>query len=450
MSKEYFTDNISDETLAKLIDETLSLEKTQKDRSIKRSLLKIVPAVAVIAFVIGLVNILPMLNGVQPPIPGNMPDEPVISAVATEPTPAPTSDTTETPATTERVLSSNEKIPHIGEIVSIDIEAINGSYIIEQSDNGTIVGFSGSGEFYDILKMDYVEETGELKISYDKEKADKIDWDKMDVSINNITIQIEPDKHKLAELKMKAMGDCVVDIYIPFEKTDIKTNGSITVNVHSTLMDEVIIRSNGPADVNLNDVQDLHININGTGDINFNNAQLCNININGSGNVKFNNSDNATLSINGDGNIDFNEAKSCNASINGSGDVVGGKVNTLIATINGSGNMGFVECDDFTAEIDGAGKITVDKVNKSVYATIQKKYGDPDGRGNIIIKSGEIETFYAYIESTNNKALIDAKNVTADTANITIKNRGTVEIGKVNGELVSDHGDESKLIMHEK
>jgi len=62
MNKEYFTDNISTETLAKLIDETLRLEKNNKNRSIKSNLLKIIPAVAAIVLIIGLINVLPIIN----------------------------------------------------------------------------------------------------------------------------------------------------------------------------------------------------------------------------------------------------------------------------------------------------------------------------------------------------------------------------------------------------
>jgi len=62
MIKEYFTDNISVETMAKLIDETLTLEKNNKSSRKKINIFKIIPAVAAILLVIGLVNLLPMLN----------------------------------------------------------------------------------------------------------------------------------------------------------------------------------------------------------------------------------------------------------------------------------------------------------------------------------------------------------------------------------------------------
>ncbi|MCL1858002.1 MAG: hypothetical protein FWF92_02065 [Oscillospiraceae bacterium] len=67
MSKEYFTENISKETLAKLIDETLSYEKNKKGERIKMSnLFKIISAAAAVVLVIGFMNImLPILSNVN-------------------------------------------------------------------------------------------------------------------------------------------------------------------------------------------------------------------------------------------------------------------------------------------------------------------------------------------------------------------------------------------------
>ena len=62
MSKEYFTDNISEETIINMIDKALKFEKTSKNRGIKASLLKIIPAAAMIALVIGAINILSNIN----------------------------------------------------------------------------------------------------------------------------------------------------------------------------------------------------------------------------------------------------------------------------------------------------------------------------------------------------------------------------------------------------
>ena len=59
MNKEYFTDNISDERLAKLIDKTLNFEKNKKTKNITPHLLKAIPAVAAIVLIIGAINILP-------------------------------------------------------------------------------------------------------------------------------------------------------------------------------------------------------------------------------------------------------------------------------------------------------------------------------------------------------------------------------------------------------
>jgi len=64
MNKKSFADKIRDETLAEIVDITLDFEKTAKNRSIKKSLLKIIPAAAVIALVIGLINFLPFINNI--------------------------------------------------------------------------------------------------------------------------------------------------------------------------------------------------------------------------------------------------------------------------------------------------------------------------------------------------------------------------------------------------
>jgi hypothetical protein len=61
MSREYFTENLSDETIADMIDKALRFEKTVKTKNIKSNLLKMIPAAAAIALVIGLINLLPAL-----------------------------------------------------------------------------------------------------------------------------------------------------------------------------------------------------------------------------------------------------------------------------------------------------------------------------------------------------------------------------------------------------
>ncbi|MCL1859822.1 MAG: hypothetical protein FWF92_11395 [Oscillospiraceae bacterium] len=62
MSKEYFTENISEETIANMIDKALKFEKTSKNKNIKANLLKIIPAAAVVVFMIGVINILSNIN----------------------------------------------------------------------------------------------------------------------------------------------------------------------------------------------------------------------------------------------------------------------------------------------------------------------------------------------------------------------------------------------------
>ena len=64
MNQKNFTDAVSDEVLVKIIDNTLTFKKNIKNRSIKKNLLKLIPAVAVVALVVGLVNFLPLLSGI--------------------------------------------------------------------------------------------------------------------------------------------------------------------------------------------------------------------------------------------------------------------------------------------------------------------------------------------------------------------------------------------------
>ena len=57
MNKKSFTDSLSGEVLAQIIDDTLNFKKTAKERNISMHLLKIIPAVAAIVLVVGLANI---------------------------------------------------------------------------------------------------------------------------------------------------------------------------------------------------------------------------------------------------------------------------------------------------------------------------------------------------------------------------------------------------------
>ena len=73
MNKKYFTDKLSEETLIKLIDRTYNYEKNIKRGSIKANLLRVIPAVAAIALVIGLINILPVMLNNMDVLPDNQP-----------------------------------------------------------------------------------------------------------------------------------------------------------------------------------------------------------------------------------------------------------------------------------------------------------------------------------------------------------------------------------------
>ena len=58
MSKEYFTENISEATIANMIDKALKFEKSENDRNMKKTLLKMIPVAAAIVLVVGLINII--------------------------------------------------------------------------------------------------------------------------------------------------------------------------------------------------------------------------------------------------------------------------------------------------------------------------------------------------------------------------------------------------------
>ena len=94
MSKGYFIDNISDETLAKLIDETLKHERNKKTErgkfKMNNAIFKIIPAVAVVILVIVLVNNLNIFSNIidtgenetNPGVPGvAIVEEDIISTV---------------------------------------------------------------------------------------------------------------------------------------------------------------------------------------------------------------------------------------------------------------------------------------------------------------------------------------------------------------------------------
>ena len=68
MNDKSFINNIDDETLAVMIDKTLNYKKNAKNRNITTHLLRMVPAAAAVALVIGLINLLPaVLNNADVP-----------------------------------------------------------------------------------------------------------------------------------------------------------------------------------------------------------------------------------------------------------------------------------------------------------------------------------------------------------------------------------------------
>jgi len=63
MNSGYFTDHISDETLATLIDETLKFEKAKRSKQSKLYLAQIIAAVATVVLVVGLINLFSIFPG---------------------------------------------------------------------------------------------------------------------------------------------------------------------------------------------------------------------------------------------------------------------------------------------------------------------------------------------------------------------------------------------------
>ncbi|MCL1859163.1 MAG: hypothetical protein FWF92_08000 [Oscillospiraceae bacterium] len=61
MNEKYLLDTIKQETLVKLIDETLTIEKTAKNKTVKTNLFKIISVAAALVLFIGFLNIVPFL-----------------------------------------------------------------------------------------------------------------------------------------------------------------------------------------------------------------------------------------------------------------------------------------------------------------------------------------------------------------------------------------------------
>ncbi|MCL2775054.1 MAG: DUF4340 domain-containing protein [Oscillospiraceae bacterium] len=132
MKKEYFTDNLSVETLAKLTDKMLNFEKNAKNRSLKTNLLKIIPAIAAIVLVIGGINLLPAFLNNTEVVPGNEDNEPTTEVLN---------------------LMSGESIGPCSAIKifitdPVDKKDIKSVYVKNQSDKYTVIHNLGYDIFY--------------------------------------------------------------------------------------------------------------------------------------------------------------------------------------------------------------------------------------------------------------------------------------------------------------
>jgi len=299
----------------------------------------------------------------------------------------------------------------------------NGNCIIEKcGDNKTTICAEGYPEFIDLLEFEYSENNKTLIIQYDKSKRDKInnEMNKWDMAKNVIKIKCALDGEKFDDLKLAIDGNGNIKLNVPAENADMSINGSGDISAPVSFAN-MTAKINGSGDISFVDSIMLTAKINGSGDINFNNANKCDIKINGSGDIK------------------FDDAAICEASINGSGDIGAKKVGILTSKINGSGDIKMHECEIMNVSISGSGDVDLDKITKAVSVSIR-------GSGEVNIKEGEVETFDVNLDNGE----VRAKGVTTDRANITIENRGRVEIGRVKIESIEKCGDNAEVIIHKR
>ncbi|MCL2774538.1 MAG: DUF2807 domain-containing protein [Oscillospiraceae bacterium] len=289
-----------------------------------------------------------------------------------------------------------------GEIENLDCRIANSDCIISKSESGiTVIDAQGVPEFIDMLQFDY--DGSLLKIYYDNDKANKIDWNKLDAKNNKISVMLECDYNKTntANLGIHGAGD--IKLNVKFRKSNMAVHGSGDIDAPVSF-------------------EEANIAVHGSGDIEFNDADYCNIAVHGSGDVKFNNSGN------------------CSAGIHGSGDIKCNDIGNLNLQIHGSGSIALNNSDNISVNIHGSGDLTANNVTASVSAQTH-------GSGDIDIKSGEIQMFDISLSGGGN---IKAKNVTTDRAKIKVKGGGKVEIGRVKIESIEEYNDDADVTIHQR
>ena len=242
MKQKYFLDSISDETLAKMIDTTIRFEKAQNSGQSKAHLWRIIPAVAAIVLVIGLINFLPFF---QPPEDTN-------NDVGIEIT----SDDFEI-TTPEETTAVEEIYPDIdaAPVVILD-ETIIGDLIIStqkgqepiQNDDGTITLPNGgwyklpNGDEVNVWSSITIQSNGKIDKSLPINKGKRITI----VRANGDIISVEPNGAVM--IKGEYIEDLDIDIILNNVKTPdyeymLQSDNTIEITryIGDTNAEEIII-----------------------------------------------------------------------------------------------------------------------------------------------------------------------------------------------------------------
>jgi len=165
--REYFTDNISDETLAKLIDKTLKFEKNRKNRDIRVHLLKIIPAVAAFALIIGAVNILPGIIGGTDMLVGNEADIYDVYTVDED-----SANTTNTIGTSDSVEISIDENGYV--------------YVVSETEETEETEDFAFGDLGELIGSDGFDNLGENILDNNTDMSDMSEWYTFDVGENTM------------------------------------------------------------------------------------------------------------------------------------------------------------------------------------------------------------------------------------------------------------------------
>ena len=218
MSKEYFTENISDETIADMIDKALKYEKTKKNEKIPRAnIIKAISAAAAVVLVIGIINLLPNMlknpNGeVGNDNGGNGTENSINSATANT-----TSETTELTAisTIQNVSATETNITADGRLIfQVNVNPKSKSYWKGMTmDNGDGNKYYSESNGFDTFNNDNIS----YNINRKAFSADGIEIHFPNGTIikTHDTVKIDANNKNIGAVKIA--GDTIIDL-----------NGSIT------------------------------------------------------------------------------------------------------------------------------------------------------------------------------------------------------------------------------